>query len=166
MNKVLRRYVDKFSIVYLDDILIFSETLEEHESHVRTILQALNEAGMILSKFFKKDVRFLFHIIDGKGSRPDPSLIKKIVEWPTPRNITEVRGFVNLASHYRKYIPHFSDIVLPLTDLMKGSPKKGSAILWGGREEESFRNLKKALTTEPVLRHPQLGQLFVIDPDS
>ena len=170
MNKVLRKYIDKFCIVYLDDILIYSETKEEHERHVHTILRALNRAGMILNldkcKFFTNEIRFLSYIIDKDGSRPDPRNIEKILNWQTPTNITEVRGFVNLASHYRKYIPGFSDIALPLTDLMQGSPKKGSPISWGKREEESFLELKKAVTTEPVLRHAQIGVLFVIDPDS
>jgi hypothetical protein len=114
----------------LDDILIFSETLEELEQHVRTILRALNEAGSTSRSpsSSEKEVRFLSHIIDEKGSRPDPGLINKILEWSAPRNITELHGFVNLESHYRKYIPRFSDIILQLMDLMKGSPKKGSAI--------------------------------------
>jgi len=133
MNKVLQKYIDKFCIVYLDDILIFSKTEEEHEQHVKTILHALNRAGMILnlnkSKFFRNKVKFLSHIIDQHGSRPDPRNIEKIINWPTPRTITDVRGFVNLASHYRKYIVAFSDLALPLTDLMKGSPKKGTRIV-------------------------------------
>jgi transposase InsO family protein len=170
MNKVLRPYIDKFCIVYLDDILIFSKTEEEHERHVKTILGALDRAGMILNldkcKFFRNQVRFLSHIIDQYGSRPDPRNIEKILKWATPRTITDVRGFVNLASHYRKYIAKFSDLALPLTDLMKGSPKKGTKIQWGEREEEAFNAIKKALTTNPVLRHPQIGKLFVIDPDS
>ena len=170
MNKVLRRYLDKFCVVYLDDILIFSETAEEHERHVKTILRALNRAGMILNldkcRFFTPEIRFLSHIIDANGSRPDPRNVEKILNWPTPTNITEVRGFVNLASHYRKFVPHFSDIVLPLTDLMQGSPKKGAPIAWGEREDEAFATLKNVITTEPVLRHAKIGKLFVIDPDS
>jgi hypothetical protein len=170
MNKVLQLYLDKFCIVYLNDILIFSKTEEEHERHVRMILQALNRAGMILNlekcKFFRNRVRFLSHIIDQDSSRPDPRNIEKVIKWATPRTITDVRGFVNLASHYRKYIEKFSDLALPLTDLMKGSPKKGTRIQWGEREDESFNSIKKALTTEPVLRHLQIGKSFVIDPDS
>ena len=170
MNKVLRKYIDKFCIVYLDDILIFSKTEEEHDRHVKTILHALNRAGMILnlekSKFFRNEIRFLSHIINQFGSRPDPRNIEKIINWATPRTITDVRGFVNLAGHYRQYIGNFSDLALPLTDLMKGSPKKGARIVWGEREEESFRAIKQALTTYPLLRHPQVGKLFVIDPDA
>ena len=169
INKILCRYIDKFCIVYMDDILIFSATEEEHERHVRTILKALDRAGMILNldkcTFFTNEIRFLSHVIDANGSRPDPRNVEKILNWPTPTNITEVRGFVNLASQYRKFVPQFSDIVLPLTDLMKGSPKKGSTIIWSEREEEAFTALKKIITTEPVLRHAKIGELFVVDPD-
>jgi len=170
MNKVLRKYIDKFCIVYLDDILIFSKTREEHDCHVKTILRALNNARMILNlekcNFFASEIKFLGHLIDKNGSRPDPRNIEKIVNWPTPRNITDVRGFCNLAGHYRKYIDHFATLSLPLTDLMKGSPAKGAEISWGEREEVAFQALKKAVTSEPVLKHAQIGKPFVIDPDS
>ena len=171
INRVLRRYIDKFCIVYLDDILIYSENHEEHERHVKTILRALNRAGLILNldkcSFFAEEIKFLSHIVDKNGFRPDPANIIKILEWAVPRTITELRGFLNLASHYRKYIAQFSDIALPLTDLMQGSPAKGSALTrWGEREQESFEALKKAVTSEPVLRHPQIGKMFIIDPDS
>jgi len=170
MNKVLQRYIDKFCVVYLDDILIYSKTKDEHEQQIHTILRALNRAGMILNldkcQFFTNEIRFLSHIIDANGSRPDPRNVEKILNWPTPTNITEVRGFVNLASHYRKFVHRFSDIALPLTDLMQGSPKKGSSIAWGTREDEAFAALKKTVTTEPVLRHAKIGELFIIDPDS
>src|SRR5437667_6876419 len=101
MNKVLRRYIDKFCIVYLDDILIFSKTAEEHERQVKTILRALNEAGMILNldkcRFFASQIRFLSHVINKDVCRPDHRNVEKVLNWPPPRTITEVRGFINLA---------------------------------------------------------------------
>ena len=118
MNKVLQRYIDKFCIVYLDDILIFSKTTEEHEQHVKTILRTLKEAGIILNldkcKFFATQIRFLSHIIDKDGSRPDPQNVEKVINWPPPWTITEVCVFINLASHYRKFITRFSEIAVPL----------------------------------------------------
>src|SRR5579859_4055106 len=170
MNKLLLEFIDKFVIVYMDDILIFSKNLHEHIGHIRQVLLALAGANMILNiekcKFFQTETRFLGHILSRHGSRPDPRNIEKVMAWPTPRTITDVRGFCNLAGHYRRYIPKFADMSLPLTDLMKGSPAKGAKILWTGREEESFQQLKKALTSEPILRHPRMGQPFIIDPDS
>jgi hypothetical protein len=157
--------------VYLDDILIYSKTAEEHDRHVKTILGALNQAGLIFNldkcSFFAKQIKFLSHIVDAEGCRPDPANVIKFLEWPTPRTITELRGFLNLAGHYRKYIDKFSDMALPLSDLTKGSPAKHTRLAkWGEREQESFEILKKTVTTEPVLRHPQMGKPFIIDPDS
>src|SRR5579859_3201012 len=170
MNNLLLKFIDKFVIVYMDDILIFSKNLHEHIGHIRQVLLALAGANMILNiekcKFFQTETRFLGHILSRHGSRPDPRNIEKVMAWPTPRTITDVRGFCNLAGHYRRYIPKFADMSLPLTDLMKGSPAKGAKIRWTGREEESFQQLKKALTSEPILRHPRMGQPFIIDPDS
>ena len=170
MNRILREYIDKFVIVYLNDIIIFSKTAEEHEKHVKLVLQALNQAKMILNlhkcTFFAKQTKFLAHIISHDGSKPDPRNIAKVLDWPTPRTITEVRGFNNLAGHYRRYIKDFAELARPLTDLQKGSPPKGATIKWTEREDKSFQALKKALTSEPVLKHPDMSKPFVLDPDS
>jgi len=170
MNKVLRKYFDKFCIVYLDDILIYSKTKKEHFRHVKKVLKALNSADMILNlakcTFFARQVKFLGHIIDENGSRPDPRNIEKILSWPTPQNITEVRGFCNLVNVYRKYIRRLAKRMAPLTDLMKGSPARGSAIKWGREEDKAFRDLKTAVTSEPVLKHPRIGDDFYVDPDA
>src|ERR1700694_1323763 len=101
-----------------------------------------------------------------RGKSPRARNIQKVIDWPPPRTITDVRGFNNLAGHYRRYIDRFVKAALPLTDLQKGSPKKGAAIAWTEREEKAFQALKRAITTEPILRHPQIGKPFVIDPDS
>lgn len=149
INRLLVKFIDVFVIVYMDDILIYSRTLKEHVEHIRQVLQVLSEADMILNiekcKFFQFETRFLGHILSRYGSRPDPRHIEKILNWPTPRTITDVRGFNNLASHHKRYIVNFATIVMPLTDLMKGSPAKGTSIIWTIREEKAFRALKKPL---------------------
>ena len=170
MNRILQKYIDKFVIVYLDDIIIFSKTAEEHEQHVKLVLKALNDAEMILNldkcTFFAKETKFLGHIISHEGSKPDPKNIEKVLTWLTPRTITEVRGFNNLAGHYRRYIDNFAELARPLTDLQKGSPPKGAAIKWTEREENAFQELKKALTSDPILKHADMTQPFILDPDS
>src|SRR5271169_1236038 len=122
MNKVLHPYIDKFCIIYLDNILIYGKTPEEHERHVQTILRALNHTAMILNlnkcKFFTNEIHFLSYIIDENGSRSDLYNIKKIINWPIPMNIMEFCSFINLVDYYRKYIPKFSDLRMPLTDLI------------------------------------------------
>ena len=170
VNRLLAKYVDVFVIVYMDDILIYSRTLREHVEHLKIVLQALAEADLILNiakcQLFQTETRFLGHILTRNGSTPDPRNIEKVLNWPTPRTITDVRGFNNLANHYRRYIKGFATLALPLTNLLKGSPVKGSPIVWTPKEEASFQALKKALTSDPVLRHPRMGQPFIIDPDS
>jgi len=170
VNRLLIKYVDIFVIVYMDDILIYSKTLQEHVEHLKLVLKALSEADLILNidkcKFFATETRFLGHILTRHGSTPDPRNIEKVLNWPMPRTITDVCGFNNLANHYRRYIKNFAKMALPLTNLLKGSPKKGTPIIWTDKEEEAFQALKKALTSEPMLRHPRIGQPFIIDPDS
>jgi len=100
----------------MDDILIYSRTLEEHVEHLKLILTTLAEADLILNlekcQFFNTETRFLGHILTHKGCTPDPRNIEKVVRWPTPRTITDVRGFNNLANHYRRYIRGFATLVL------------------------------------------------------
>src|SRR5579859_4205875 len=109
MNNLLLEFIDKFVIVYMDDILIFSKNLHEHIGHIRQVLLAVASANMILNiekcKFFQTETRFLGHILSHHRSRPDPRNIERVMAWPTPRTITDICGFCNLASHYRPYIP-------------------------------------------------------------
>ena len=170
MNKVLRCYIDKFCIVYLDDTLIYSRSKKEHARHIKKVLMALNNADMILNLakciFFAHQVKFLRHIIDKDGSRPDSRNTEKVLNWPMPQNITEVRGFCNTINVYRKYIPRLAARMAPLTDLMKGSSAKGASIKWTKVQEAAFHDLKWAITSDPVLKHPRIGDDFYIDPDA
>ena len=170
MNDILRPYLDKFCMVYLDDILNYSETEKEHKGHVHKVLKVLEKARMILNldkcRFNQLSVRFLGHIISAEGIKPDHDKIKKILEWPIPRNITQLRGFIAICSYYRQYVKGFSGIGRCLTDLMKNSPKKFSSIEWKPEHQEAFERLKKTLTTEPLLRHVDPEKEFVMDVDA
>jgi hypothetical protein len=108
MNGVFRNYLDKFVIVFLDDILVYSKTEEEHEQHLRMVLQVLREHQLYakLSKcsFYQKQIHYLGHIISEEGIIVDPEKVQAIQEWPAPRNVTEVRSFMGLAGYYRRFI--------------------------------------------------------------
>jgi len=134
MNRVLRGIVTKIIVVFVDDILVFSNSEEEHGEHLREVLETLREhklkAKFSKCNFWKEEVKFLGHIVSGKGLSVDPSKLKAIQDWQTPRNATEVRSFLSLAGYYRKFIRDFAKVAVPLTRLTK----KNLVFVW---EEES-----------------------------
>ncbi|XP_065873647.1 uncharacterized protein [Euphorbia lathyris] len=166
MNKTFQPYLDHFVVVFIDDILVYSRTTEEHEQHLRIVLQILKEQQMYakLSKceFWMDQVVFLGHVVSGEGVRPDPSKVKAVMEWEAPKNVTEVRSFLGLAGYYRRFVEGFSLIAAPLTKLLK----KGATFQWNEKCQESFDELKKRLTSNPVLVLPSEGGGFVVYTDA
>jgi hypothetical protein len=142
MNGVFRNYLDKFVIVFLDDILVYSKTEEEHEQHLRMVLQVLREHQLYekLGKcsFYQRQIHYLGHIISEEGISMDSEKVKAIQEWPTPRNVTEVRSFMGLAGYYRRFIAGFSRITHAITSLQKKEKK----FQWTEQCENSFQQLK------------------------
>ena len=151
MNKIFQMYLDRFVIVFIDDILIYSETREQHEEHLRTVLQILREKHLYAKfskcEFWLEEIAFLGHIVSKNGVQPDPSKIAAVKEWEPPKNITEVRSFLGLAGYYRRFVEGFSIIAKPLTNLLK----KNVIFKWDAKCEESFEELKKRLISTPVL---------------
>jgi hypothetical protein len=127
MNGVFMDYLDKFVIVFLDDILVYSKSEEEHEQHLRLVLQVLREHQLYakLSKcsFYQKEIHYLGHIISEDGIAVDPEKIEAIREWSAPKNVTEVRSFMGLASYYRRFISGFLRITHPITCLQRKEKK-------------------------------------------
>lgn len=166
MNTVLGDILDRFVIVYLDDILIFSRTKEEHEEHVRQVLQRLREAKFYakLSKceFFLPSVEFVgFRVAHGQIEML-PDKVKTVTEWPTPTNLTELRSFLGLVQFYRRFIRQLANLSLPLTCLLK----KGEPFVWGVEQQAAFDALKTAMTTAPVLRTPDYDRPFIVVTDA
>ncbi|KAG1324500.1 hypothetical protein G6F62_009065 [Rhizopus arrhizus] len=130
-------------MVYLDDILIFTNGDEDlHKKHVRLVLKKLEEAKLIVDKkkcsFNGKELTFLGYHISAQGIKPAPNKVNAILSWPVPTNVQQVRQFIGLAQHYRRFIPGFADIASPLTDLTKGSGPKCRAIRWIDECQKSF----------------------------
>jgi hypothetical protein len=152
MNNVLSKFLDKFVLVFIDDILIYSKNREEHEEHLRLVLQVLREhqlyAKFSKCDFFQKQIHYLGHVLSKEGVAVDPDKIRSIMEWPTPKDVSDIRSFMGLAGYYRRFIKDFSKIGCPITALQK----KGTKFLWTQQCEERFQTLKHLLTHAPVLK--------------
>jgi hypothetical protein len=162
MNGIFRNYLDKFVIVFLDDILIYSKSEEEHEHHLRLVLQVLRKHQLCskLSKFsfYQKQIHFLGHIISEQSIAVDLENIEAIRGWPTPRNVSDVESFMGLAGYYKRFIVGFSKIVHPITSLQK----KGTKFEWTLKCEKNFNLLKELLTSAPVLKIVDPNESFVV----
>nr|GFC58739.1 putative reverse transcriptase domain-containing protein [Tanacetum cinerariifolium] len=135
MNRVCKSYLDKFVIVFIDDILIYSKSEEEHEVHLKTILDLLKKeklyAKFLKCEFWLKGVHFLGHVVNRDGIHVDPSKVESLKNWKTPESSTEIRSFLGLASYYRRFIKNFSKIAKPLTLCGSVCPKNLETLsLW------------------------------------
>ncbi|GJV97639.1 putative nucleotidyltransferase, ribonuclease H [Tanacetum coccineum] len=162
MNRVCKPYLDKFVIVFIDDILIFSKNKEEHEKHLKIILELLKKE-QLYAKFSKCDfwlesVQFLGHVINNKGVHVDPAKVEAIQNWSAPTTPTEVRQFLGLAGYYRRFIEGFLLISKPLTKLTQ----KNKKYEWGTEEDEAFQTLKQKLCSAPILALPEGTENFVV----
>ena len=153
MNQVLQPFLGKFVVVYFDDILIHSKSREEHIGHLREVFKVLRENKLYanLKKYFfmRDSLLFLGYVVSSEGIKVDEDKVKAIREWPTPKNVSDVRSFHGLATFYRRFIKHFSSIVAPITECLKNG-----RFHWGEEQESSFALIKEKLSTTPVLALP------------
>ncbi|GFX71228.1 hypothetical protein TNCV_3409981 [Trichonephila clavipes] len=151
MDNLLRHFKWTMCLCYLDDIIVFSETFQDHLIRLRLVLKRLQEAGLKLNSkkclFAAQEVKILGHLVSSNGVRPDPDKIKAVRNFPTPKNIHDIRRFLGLCSYFRRFIKGFCYLAEPLQSLLKS----GVEFHWGPEEVEAFNSLKKALTSDPVL---------------
>ena len=166
MNEVLRAFIGKFVVVYFDDILIYSKSMDEHLDHLRAVFNALRDARLFgnLEKctFCTDRVAFLGYVVTPQGIEVDKSKIEAIQGWPVPTTITQVRSFLGLAGFYRRFVKDFSTIAAPLHELTK----KGVSFSWGKAQEHSFHMLKDKLTHAPLLQLPDFNKTFELECDA
>jgi len=162
MNKVFMKYLDKFVVVIIDDILIYFKNEEKHKEYLKLVLQKLweNQLYAKLSKceFWLNEVSFLGHVITDGGIAVDPGKVRDVLDWEPPQTVSEIRSFLGLAGYYRRFIENFSKIAKPLTSLLE----KGKDFKWTDDCQNSFEELKKRLTTAPVLAMPDIHKNFDI----
>ena len=165
INDTLREFLDVFATAYLDDILIYSETIEEHRHHIRQVLTRLRTAGLQIDiekcEFHTQETKYLGLIIGTDRVKMDPKKIETVKEWPQPRNLRDVQAFLGFANFYRRFILGFSTIVKPLTELTK----KDQAFIWNDNCERAFQDLKKRFISAPILRwfNPDLEIMIETD---
>ncbi|GJR54978.1 putative reverse transcriptase domain-containing protein [Tanacetum coccineum] len=161
MNRVCKPYMDKFIIVFIDDILIYSKNKEEHEEHLKQILELLKKEELYAKfskcEFWIPKVQFLGHVIDSEGIHVDPAKIESIKDWTSPKSPTEIRQFLGLAGYYRRFIEGFSKIAKPMTKLTQKKVK----FEWGDKQEATFQLLKQKLCSAPILALPEGREDFI-----
>ena len=160
MHFVLRPYIGVFVVVYFDDILVFSKSLKEHVTHLRTVLQTLRKkqlyANMEKCLFGVDKLVFLGFVVSSKGVHVDESKINATKSWPQPTNLQQVRSFLGLAGFYRRFVKDFSTIASPLHSLSK----KNEPFVWGPSHDSAFMSLRICLLMLPCLHYPILTNLL------
>ena len=182
MERCLGELRDKIAIPYLDDVIVFSKTFEEHVEHLRTVLRRLREHGVKLKprkcKLFQREVRFLGRIVSEEGYRMDPASVKAVTELKEsrPKTVGEVRQITGILSYYRRYIPNFARIAKPMYDLITTTetknPKKNGQIpsktpvQWTDKQQNSLETLIDHITSPPIMAYPDFSQPYIVHTDA
>ena len=153
-------------LVYLDDIIVISEDVDQHLERLETVFKRLYEANLKMKpgkcEFFKSEVLFLGHIVGQNGIQPNPQTLTSVKEWKAPTDVKQIQQYLGLCSYYRQYIPNFSHIAAPLTKLTR----KGAEFIWDGECQQAFDHLKDRLCSSPLLAYPKPGLKYILDCDA
>jgi hypothetical protein len=167
MNEILKDFIGKFVVVYMDDILVFSRTKEEHLRHLTLVMRRLQQEKLLVnlkkSSFMQTKLIYLGFFISSNELKMDPEKVKEIKEWSSPRSLFEVRIFHGLASFYRKFIRDFSGICASIMDTVK---KRHKYFKWIEEDERSFNILKEKITERPILVLPNFEKTFQVRCDA
>lgn len=166
MDRILHGLLWDIAIAFMDDTLVYSETFEKHLQDLEAVFKRLASAGIKLRlkkcKFALKEIHYLGHIICKQGIKPDPQKTQKVKDYPQPKNVTEVRAFIGLASYYRMYIKNFAKIAGPLHNLTKLE----TSFMWDKSCDNAFQTLKELLISAPILRFPDYSKPFILATDA
>lgn len=165
MNQIFGKLLRKCVLVFFDDILIYSRDLREHEQHLRIVLNILRSHKLFAKRskctFAVGSIEYLGHIVSGEGVATKPSKIQDVLDWPVPKNVSKLRGFLGLTRYYRRFVKGYGTICRPLHDLLKKNSYQ-----WGVEQQKAFDNLKEVMTSCPVLALPNFNQPFVLETDA
>ncbi|KAI2666797.1 Transposon Tf2-6 polyprotein [Labeo rohita] len=167
INEVFRDMLNRFVIVYIDDILIFSNSLHEHVNHVRAVLQRLISHHLYAKEekceFHQDKISFLGYIISSEGVAMDEKKVNAVLNWPRPTTLKELQRFLGFANFYRRFIRHFSTVAAPLSAMVK---KGTSRLTWTQPALQAFDDLRHRFTTAPILHHPDPERPFIVEVDA
>ncbi|XP_069840942.1 uncharacterized protein [Dendropsophus ebraccatus] len=161
-------------LLYLDDVIVYSRTYEDHVHHLAEVFQVLIDHGLKIKPskchLLKPQVNYLGHVVSAEGIQPDPEKISAVEHWDTPKTVKEVRSFLGFAGYYRRFIPHFAQVAEPLNELLRGCPRESYnrrlPVEWSERQEIAFQTLKRLLTTPPILAYPDYNLPFRLYTDA
>ncbi|MDY6929837.1 MAG: RNase H-like domain-containing protein [Pseudomonadota bacterium] len=166
MEKVLQGLQWEIAVLYIDDIVVFSATLDDHLDRLEKVMGRLRQAGLKLKPskcdLLARQVEFLGHVVSDKGVGVDPNKIARVESWPTPTSLRQMRSFVGLCAYYRRFVPNFSSVCKPLFLLTK----KGQPFDWGEAQQEAMDTMKRLLTKAPILGYPNSEGMFILDTDA
>jgi len=158
--------IGKYVVVYFDDILVYSQSLDFHLSHLREVFLVFRDNSLFVNidkcTFCVDSVVFLGFIVNKNGVHVDPEKIKVNQEWPNPQNVGDVRSFHRLASFYKRFVPNFSSLVSPLNELVK----QETPFCWTEKQDQAFKRLKAQLTNAPILALSNFAKTFELECDA
>ncbi|KAK3505934.1 hypothetical protein QTP70_019263 [Hemibagrus guttatus] len=167
LNGVFQDLLGKGVIAYIDDILVYSKSLEEHVLHVREVLSRLQRHHLYVKlekcEFHRRTVTFLGYVISQRGVEMDMVKVRAVTDWPAPTTVRELQRFLGFANFYRRFIRNYSSVAGPLTSLLRGKPKR---LAWTDQARAAFQQLKESFTSAPILRHPDPDLPFVVEVDA
>ncbi|KAL0194547.1 hypothetical protein M9458_008119 [Cirrhinus mrigala] len=167
INDIFQDMLNKFVIVYIDDILVYSENQQDHINHVRAVLQRLIQhqlyAKLSKCEFHLSTVSFLGYIISAEGVTMDDNKVSAVLQMPRPQTLKELQRFLGFANFYRRFIRGFSQVAAPLTSLTRKGTTK---LVWAPASEQAFQELKTRFTSAPILRHPDPSKQFIVEVDA
>ncbi len=167
VNDIFRDMLDRWVVVYIDDILIYSNSFDEHIHHVRSVLQRLTQYQLYAKaekcEFHQTKTSFLGYVISQEGVAMDDNKVRAVVDWPQPHTVKELQRFLGFANFYRRFIKNFSSVAAPLTAMTR---RNASLLTWSPEALQAFQELKIRFTSAPILHHPDPSLSFIVEVDA